>query len=59
LDRGGKYKVAFADWIYAMSAKPVKAMPIQFYPRQTKGRFNNWRVLMMIITQLIFFGGPM
>ncbi|NHQ88094.1 cytochrome c oxidase accessory protein CcoG [Iodobacter sp. HSC-16F04] len=41
-----------------MSAKPVKAIPIQFYPRLTKGRFNNWRVLMIIITQLIFFGLP-
>ncbi|AMC35761.1 cytochrome c oxidase accessory protein CcoG [Janthinobacterium sp. B9-8] len=41
-----------------MSAKPVKALPIQFYPRLTKGRFNNWRVLMIIITQLIFFGLP-
>lgn len=39
-----------------MSAKP--ALPIQFYPRLTRGRFNNWRVLLIVVTQLIFFGLP-
>ncbi|MGC0151932.1 cytochrome c oxidase accessory protein CcoG [Chromobacterium vaccinii] len=32
--------------------------PIKIYPRLTSGRFNNLRVAMVVVTQLVFFGVP-
>ncbi|WP_174872964.1 cytochrome c oxidase accessory protein CcoG [Vogesella oryzae] len=39
------------------------AIPIHFvsgkvYPRLTGGRFNNWRIAFVIVTQLLYFGLP-
>ena len=30
----------------------------KIYPRQAKGLFNNWRIALVVITQLVFYGGP-
>ncbi|MBI3146800.1 MAG: cytochrome c oxidase accessory protein CcoG [Pseudogulbenkiania sp.] len=36
----------------------VPAIPIKLYPRLTRGRFNNWRVVFVVVTQLLYFGLP-
>ncbi|OHX15034.1 cytochrome c oxidase accessory protein CcoG [Chromobacterium sphagni] len=36
----------------------LETKPIKIYPRLTSGRFNNLRVSMVVLTQLVFFGLP-
>ncbi|BEV72324.1 MULTISPECIES: cytochrome c oxidase accessory protein CcoG [unclassified Paludibacterium] len=39
-------------------ATPLQAQPIKLYPRLTSGRFNRWRVGLVLITQALFFLTP-
>ncbi|POZ60134.1 cytochrome c oxidase accessory protein CcoG [Chromobacterium alticapitis] len=41
-----------------MSKPEIKPVPIKIHPRLTRGRFNNARVAMVLLTQLIFLGLP-
>ncbi|OHX15391.1 cytochrome c oxidase accessory protein CcoG [Chromobacterium amazonense] len=41
-----------------MSKPEIKPVPVKIHPRLTSGRFNNLRVGMVLLTQLIFFGVP-
>jgi cytochrome c oxidase accessory protein FixG len=36
----------------------TQAIPIKIYPRLTRGRFNNWRVIAVLVTQLVYLGLP-
>jgi polyferredoxin len=36
----------------------TQPVPIKIYPRLTSGRFNNIRVALVILTQLVFLGLP-
>ena len=39
-------------------ATPLHFVSNKVYPRLTSGRFNNWRIAFILLTQLIYFGLP-